>query len=306
MNVARFHPVRSRCGSFALAALCLVGCREGSGPEGSEPPPLGGSAAVLGAPSASASAETPSAETPSASAETPSARPPMASSGEAPASPAGLAALKRQERAIASIEDALAVASAHSERARAEARSLSADLAADPAALRDGGTAAHTLRLALDPDTAPIVLEAVARLATPEAADLLDELARSGDPGARLTLLARDLRDLPALVERRSEPLAAAIQLDDALAAGGSCDAVLAALRRVERVGDSRARGVTDRLLGMTGCGRKGTDDCWPCLRDADGQRALEAARGAAQTRRFVGPWVTRRTSAPGGTSRSR
>jgi hypothetical protein len=306
MNVPLHHPRRLRARTVALA-LYLVGCEDGSTPTAGGPPPSAAPPPSAGA--ASVGAPGPSVADPSgaSSSDLGSAAPPPPGSATPPELEASLATLKRQERAIATIEDALAVASAHSERARLEARALSKDLASDPTALRDGATAAHTLRLALDPDTAPLVLEAVARLATTEAADLLDELARSGDSGARLTLLARDLRDLPALVAVRSEALAAAIRLDDAVGpeASGGCDAVLSALRRVERVGDSRARGGTDRLLRMTGCGRKGTDDCWPCLRDADGQRVLDGARVTVETRRFVGPWITRR-SAPGGTSKSR
>jgi hypothetical protein len=295
---------------LGLALSSLVGCGDGATTAGASLPGSslpGSSLPESSLPAGSTTSRAPTGSAPARAAVlgSPSGSP---RSDASPAALPSLAALKRQERAIASIEDALAVASAHSERARAEARALSTDLAADPESLRDGSTAAHALRLALDPDTAPIVLEAVAKVATSDAADLLDELARSGDGAARLTLLARDLRDVPALARVRSEALAAVVRLDDAVAraGGGSCEVVLDALRGVTRSGDSRARGATDLLLRMTGCGRKGTDDCWPCLRDAEGQRVFDEARAATQTRRFVGPWVTGRRAAPGATSRPR
>lgn len=201
-----------------------------------------------------------------------------------------LAELKRLEQNVRSIDDALRLAQGHRLRAEEDARALIADLRANPSLREDASTLAYAYKLALDPDVSPIILAGLAEFPSPTVADFLDDLARRGDPGARLVLLARDLRDLPQLVAVHSPPLRLALELERVR----SCGQALALLPRVQKTGDSRSMASMMRFRSITGCGPKGRDDCFPCLREKVQRSLLEEATLTCQSQWFKAPWIVR------------
>ncbi len=184
-------------------------------------------------------------------------------------------------------EEALAISAGHAALARADADRLAADIATDPALLSDKGTMAYLYRLALDPDVAPTLLAALARLESPIVADLLFDLVSRGEPGARLTLLTEDLLLGPAVRPEASKALAVTLELR----AAKSCDQAAALLGRATTTGDERAVPHLERFLVEDGCGPKKKDDCWPCLRDDERKAKLEDAIATVKKTRVEAPW---------------
>jgi hypothetical protein len=259
--------------------------RAGGSAVNEPPPPIPASAFV-------SVAELPSGSPPAASVAAPSANavPSGSAVPSASAAASSLASLKRLEQNVRSIDDALGLAQGHRLRAEEDARALIADLRANPSLREDASTLAYAYKLALDPDVSPIILAGLAEFPSPTIADFLDDLARRGDPGARLVLLARDLRDLPELVAVHSPPLRLALELERVR----SCGQALALLPRVQKIGDSRSMASMVRFGRITGCGPKGRDDCFPCLREKVQRSLLEEATLTCQSQWFKAPWIVR------------
>lgn len=184
-------------------------------------------------------------------------------------------------------EEALAISAGHAALARADATRLAEDLSSDPKLFQDRGTMAYLYRLALDPDVAPTLLGALARLEDPVVADLLFDLVDRGEPGARLVLLAEDLLRGPAVLPEASKPLTLILDLRSAK----TCERASVLLPRANAVGDERATALLERFRVKAGCGPKRADDCFPCLRDPPIEKTLEEAIAATKTRRFSPVW---------------
>ena len=287
-----------KAGLAAALALCVFGAGYLVGRSRSAEPSVVAPGAALQPSAASSESEASSSDVvasaaPSAVAASAAAPSAVSSAATEPssslASPS-LADLKRLEQNVRSIDDALHLAQGHRLRAEEDARALIADLRANPSLREDASTLAYAYKLALDPDVSPIILAGLAEFPSPTIADFLDDLARRGDPGARLVLLARDLRDLPQLVAVHSPPLRLALELERVR----SCGQALALLPRVQKTGDSRSMASMVRFGRITGCGPKGRDDCFPCLREKVQRSLLEEATLTCQSHWFKAPWIVR------------
>lgn len=234
----------------------------------------------------------------------PTGHPGDASSPSPPSAPSSARAATLGERAAAgelvalkeldrkplgerTVAEALALEAGHAELARREGQSLLRALDADPALWSDASTLAHLVRLAQDPEVAPSLLEGLARSSSAVAADVLYDLVERADRGGRLTLLADDLLLGPSVRPRASKALGVALSLRHA----SSCGAVSGHLGEVLAHGDERAARLLERVDQRAGCGPKGRDDCWACLRGEPNEGRLERAREAAKARAAPRPW---------------
>ncbi|NUO53652.1 MAG: hypothetical protein HOV80_32795 [Polyangiaceae bacterium] len=249
------------------------------------PPPV---VATVTAPSASApplaSATSSGPTQPAASAKAPEPSSlELAAGGDLHA----LKALEMKNATERTPEEALAISAGHAALARADATRVADDLSADPKLFQDRGTMAYVYRLALDPDVAPTLLVALARLEDPVIADLLYDLVDRGEPGARLALLAEDLLRGPAVLPEASKALSLIIDLRNAK----TCERAAVLLPRANAVGDERATPLLERYREKSGCGPKRTDDCFPCLRDKPIEKTLDDAIASTKARSFSAPW---------------
>jgi hypothetical protein len=64
-----------------------------------------------------------------------------------------------------------------------------------------------------------------------------------------------------------------------------SCDTVMDLIARTEEVGDRRAIRSLAKLTSRRDCGDSGKEECFPCLRETEGRKALANAARAAQKR---------------------
>jgi hypothetical protein len=202
-----------------------------------------------------------------------------------------LEALKRIElraRTERSVAAARALVLGHGELTRRDGVRLVEDLARDASLWRDRATLARLVELARDPSVAPDVLAALARTGHPTAADLLHELRLDFPKGSRLALYAEDLLFSPELRPNWSDALRIAIELYEVQ----GCPKALTLIDRASERADDRALGAFGRLGEREGCGPKRRDDCYPCLRDPEHERALIDAREAARSRVFERAWV--------------
>ncbi len=210
----------------------------------------------------------------------------LAASGD----PDALKQLERGRRDGRTPDEAMALARGYAAQARADAERLVSDLRAQPELLADPGTLRYAYGLALDPDVGPTLLAGLASLDAPIVADLLDDLVTRGEPGARLTLLAEDLLLGPAVRPEASKALAALLDLR----AAKECWQIAAVLARAAAAADARASARLEALTAETGCGKDGTGDCYPCLRDAAAAAELGRAVDRAKATPFVAPWRAR------------
>lgn len=202
-----------------------------------------------------------------------------------------LEALKRVELRAQSergIDEARALVLGHAELTRRDGVRLVEDLGRDASLWKDRATLARLVELARDPSVAPDVLAALARTGHPTAADLLDALRLDFPAGSRLGLYAGDLLYSAEVRRTWSEPLRVSIELSQV----AGCPRVLALLERAAEKADERALGALERLGAESGCGPKRSEDCYPCLRDAERTKELVAAREAARSRVFERAWV--------------
>ena len=288
---------RVTVGVFAALALGWVGgrwtapsARSGSANEGQPSPSSNGSDPTTPTipPSVASTAESP-IESASSAAPGQAELVTRARAGELDA----LKTLDERTASARTIDESLALEAGHAALARADAATLAADLARDPKLLSDTSTMAYAYRLAFDASAAPALLGGIASIEDPGAPDFLYDLAKRGEPGSRLTLLAGDLLHGAAVRKRASRALAIALDLEQARA----CAVLLSLTPRIEADADDRALPMLARLSDTTGCGPKNQDDCLPCLRTNDAKAKLSRAHDAAKSRQFAPPWVVR---APG------
>ncbi len=199
-----------------------------------------------------------------------------------------LKSLDDESPAARDASEAVALYEGHGVLARRDAEAFVRDVAAEPKLLEDRATLAYGYRLALDDAAAPALLAGLSSVDAPVVPDLLFDLATRGEPGARLTILARDLLEVGAVRARASKALSVSLALE----AARDCGTALALLPRVEADADDRATSELERLHAERGCGPKGTDDCMPCLREPIGRAALERATQAARERPFERGWT--------------
>ncbi|HET9954408.1 MAG TPA: hypothetical protein VFQ61_07885 [Polyangiaceae bacterium] len=164
------------------------------------------------------------------------------------------------------------------------ARSLTAELSRDPGLAQEPKTLEALRRFLDDPETARVVLPAIAELPAPFAADLLYEVWTSSVARTETTELARAFlfsRDVRA----KASP-ALSVALDLKLAE--SCDQYRAVLTRAVREGDRRSLPLLIRLQRRFGCGPNKRLDCYDCLRKGDDlEQAIKSVRERREVRSF-------------------
>jgi hypothetical protein len=141
---------------------------------------------------------------------------------------------------------------------------------------------AELKRLTESPETARVVLEAIAALPAPVSADLLYEVWTGTTQKNDATELARAL-----LYSRDVRPKASAalgVALD--LRVAQSCTDNQAILPRAEHEGDRRSLHLLLQLQRRYGCGPNKRLDCNACLRGSDGvESAVKAVRDKREPR---------------------
>jgi hypothetical protein len=131
-------------------------------------------------------------------------------------------------------------------------------------------------RLSDNAVTAPGVLESMAALPAPIAADLLYEVWTGTVQRNATTELARALLYSRDVRPKASPALAVALDLR----VSTSCKENQAILPRAEQDGDRRSLHLLLQLQRRYGCGPNKRQDCNPCLRKGDEvERAVKAVR---------------------------
>jgi hypothetical protein len=176
-------------------------------------------------------------------------------------------------------KDVLGVAAKRAAREVAAAKQLQAALDRDPGLVEEPRTLGELRRLSESPETARIVLEAMAALPAPVAPDLLYEVWTGTVQRNETTELARALLFSKDVRQKASPALAVALDLRVAQ----GCPQNQAILPRAEREGDRRSLHLLTQLQRKYGCGPNKRQDCNPCLRTGD---ALEVAIKSVKDRK--------------------
>jgi hypothetical protein len=235
------------------------------------------------APAASASALA-TREASSGPSATPSARPaPAGAPASALTAPAEVEGFDLQPGKYAA-KEVLGVAAKRAAREIEVAKQLRAALDRDPGLVEEPRTLSELRRLSDTPETARIVLEAMAGLPAPIAPDLLYEVwtgtVQRNDTTelARALLFSRDVRP-------KASP-ALAVALD--LRVSTDCSTNQAILPRAEKDGDRRSLHLLIQLQRKYGCGPNKRQDCNPCLRGSDAlDNAIKAVKDRREPRTF-------------------
>jgi hypothetical protein len=176
-------------------------------------------------------------------------------------------------------KDVLSVAAKRAAREIAAAQKLQAALDRDPGLVEEPRTLSELRRLSDNPETARIVLEAMAALPAPVAPDLLYEVWTGTVQRNETTELARALLFSKDVRPKASPTLAVALDLRVAQ----TCPENQAILPRAQKEGDRRSLHLLTQLQRKYGCGPNKRQDCNPCLREGD---ALDSAIKAVKDRR--------------------
>ncbi len=138
-----------------------------------------------------------------------------------------------------------------------------------------GSQLTELLELARDPRTSTRAMALLARGGS-RGADVLYRLWTETKAKTRSTQLAQQLLYSEEVRARASEALSVALDLR----AGKSCRNRLNVLPRAAQHGDVRSLHLLERMQNKFGCGKKGAEDCNPCMRGTeDLDRALVAVR---------------------------
>jgi hypothetical protein len=128
-----------------------------------------------------------------------------------------------------------------------------------------------------DRETATEALAVLASLHTPMAGDMLYEIWTGARGKTDTSELARDLLYTKEVKDSVSEALAVALDLQDAR----TCEDVEKTLPRAREHGDMRSLILLGKLNFRYGCGSRGGQDCYPCLRGTTAiNDAIQAVRG--------------------------
>lgn len=185
-----------------------------------------------------------------------------------------------------SAKDVLAIAAKRSARDVAAAQALAASLDRDPAAIQEPRILNDLRRYSDNPDTAKIVLEAMAKLPAPLAPDLLYEVWTGTPERNDVTELARALLMSKDVRPKASTSLAVALDLR----AAETCEQNAQVLPRAVKDADRRSLHLLIKLQRKYGCGPNKRLDCYPCLRSGDQlESAIKTSREHPEPRPFGG-----------------
>jgi hypothetical protein len=135
-------------------------------------------------------------------------------------------------------------------------------------------------RAAENADTADEAFALLERTLGAEGVDALLELSKRKDASAATR--SRAQKSLAKEEVRAAASPAAAVVLD--LGAAKTCQARRAVVVRASQDADSRAVPALKALQSTRGCGRRGRQDCHPCLRkDGALAKAIKAAQARAR-----------------------
>jgi hypothetical protein len=130
-----------------------------------------------------------------------------------------------------------------------------------------------------DPRQSTMALEVLAGLPGPIGPDYLYKVSRTRTKSADTQQLALDLLHSKDIYAKASDALQVVVDMNDALdAEQKDCQGMIKLLARAQADADTRAFSPIASLNGKRGCGDNKLEDCWECLRDGDGKKALADA----------------------------
>jgi hypothetical protein len=198
--------------------------------------------------------------------------------------PDALGTLERKPPGERSLAESVALAEGRVAGKRREFEDLRAELLKDSALLEDRGVLDKLRGFIHDRDTAIRALATIAEVPGEIGPDILYDVWIGTRDRNETTWLAEQLVYSESVLEKASKPLQVALALR---AAERNCEATRDLLSRAAEYGDQRSARPLQKLLIKRGCGDKGFDDCYGCLRSLDRdpkalgvRQALSFARG--------------------------
>lgn len=177
---------------------------------------------------------------------------------------AALAALSARPPGELETAELMALAQGRRALKVGEIAALSRKVMLLPKMMEDKATRSRLRELSQDREVAVDLLASFAALPGPIGPDLLYWTWTGTTKKSETTLLAESL-----LYDKDVRPKASpALEAVLALRSASTCEQALAALGKVEAAGDRRALVPMVRFYDKKGCGEKGADDCWACLRE--------------------------------------
>ncbi len=191
--------------------------------------------------------------------------------------PGAIAQLSAKPASARSIEEATALAEGQLAVDRRELAALAQQISKHPELMKDAATLGQLRQFSQNGPLAPDALSTIAGLPGPQAPDLLYSIWVSTRERTTTTELADRLVHSSEVRKKASEALKVALDLRGTK----DCSNVMEVLARAEAHGDRRLLRPLAKMMRRTGCGTKGTSDCFPCLRkDKALPKAVKAARG--------------------------
>lgn len=130
-----------------------------------------------------------------------------------------------------------------------------------------------------DPRQSVATLEILAALPGPIGPDYLYKVHRMRGRYKVTKQLAHDLLHSKDVYEKASDALKVVLDMNQALdAEEKDCSKMQELLVRAQADADTRAFSPIAQLNRKRGCGDNKLSDCWPCLREGDGKKALSEA----------------------------
>lgn len=176
------------------------------------------------------------------------------------------------------VRETLAWARGQAARKQQRLDAIAKELRADLPLSADRETLGKLRPFTEDSETSTEALAILASLKTPMAADMLYDVWVGTRRKDETTELAKRLLYTKEVRDSASEALAVALDLR----AATSCEEVSEILPRAEEHGDKRSLMLLGKLNFRYGCGRRGGEDCYPCLR---GSSAINDAIAAVRRR---------------------
>lgn len=192
-----------------------------------------------------------------------------------------LEARAEEDRSVAEI---VSLAEGQAAQATVRLREIQEEVTTDPEAASDPKVLSELAHLTYNKRTAFQALGVVASMPGEKSADLLYQFWVGTRARTPVTALAEQLVRTEEVRAKASKPLATALALREAK---DSCEKVAELLPDIKEHGDARSAVVLARIKQKTkGCGPKGAEDCYTCLREGTAlDEALEAAKGRAMPR---------------------
>lgn len=220
-----------------------------------------------------------------------SAPPPPASSGPPPPPPKSLAerAAEGDAGAVKELtgkpltertgEETLALFRADLAEKRKVMEELARKTELVPAFGKSDETQGKIMAAVKDPRQSTMVLEVLAGIKGPIGPDYLYKVYKMRGRHEVTEQLALDLLNSKDVREKASDALKIALDLEKAVQEEQKdCPGMIKLLVRAQADADTRVFSPIAKLNSKRGCGKTKLEDCWPCLRDDEGKKALRDA----------------------------